>query len=192
MATDFKATVFLPRTDFAMKAKLPEREPELLERWARLGMYRRLREANRQINRLAGKVGLVETTTAGYGEGRAAGPRDDWKPRRIGAHPPDSLGTLRQAVEATVLSTCGIPPGLARAEGGESRESYRRWYAASVLPLAALVQSELRHKLDVPALRLDFASLAAADVHGRARAWRSLVGRDVTMPDADARAIVGL
>lgn len=146
----------------------------------------------RQINRLAGKVGLVETTTAGYGEGRAAGPRDDWKPRRIGAHPPDSLGTLRQAVEATVLSTCGIPPGLARAEGGESRESYRRWYAASVLPLAALVQSELRHKLDVPALRLDFASLAAADVHGRARAWRSLVGRDVTMPDADARAIVGL
>ena len=45
MATDFKATVFLPRTDFAMKAKLPEREPELLERWARLGMYRRLREA---------------------------------------------------------------------------------------------------------------------------------------------------
>ena len=45
MSTDYKATVFLPRTDFAMKAKLPEREPELLERWARLGMYRRLREA---------------------------------------------------------------------------------------------------------------------------------------------------
>ena len=45
MSTDYKATVFLPRTDFAMKARLPEREPEMLERWARLGMYRRLREA---------------------------------------------------------------------------------------------------------------------------------------------------
>ena len=30
------------------------------------------------------------------------------------------------------------------------------------------------------------------DVHGRARAWRSLVGRDATMSDDDARRIVGL
>ena len=145
-----------------------------------------------QINTLRGRVGLVETTAAGYGEGRAAAPNEDWKPRRIGANPPAVMVELRRAVEESVLSVCGIPPGLARAEGGESRESYRRWYAASVLPLAALVQSELRDKLAAPDLRLDFASLAAADVHGRARAWRSLVGREATMSDADARAIVGL
>ena len=146
----------------------------------------------RQINTLRGRVGLVETTAAGYGDGRAAAPAQDWQPRRLGADPPATLPELRRAVEESVLSCCGVPPGLARAEGGESRESYRRWYAASVLPLAALVQSELRHKLDAPDLRLDFASLAAADVHGRARAWRSLVGREATMSDADARAIVGL
>ena len=145
-----------------------------------------------QINKLAGRCGLVETTSAGFAEGRAASPQDDWKPRRLGADPPVSLVDLRAAVEETVLSACGVPPGLARAEGGESRESYRRWYAASVQPLAALVQSELRDKLAAPDLRLDFASLAAADVHGRARAWRSLVGREATMSDADARAIVGL
>ena len=127
------------------------------------------------IAKLAGRVGLVETTAAGYGEGRAAAPNEDWKPRRLGANPPGSLVDLRAAVEETVLSACGVPPGLARAAGGESRESYRRWFAASVLPLAALVQSELRDKLDVPDLRLDFQSLAAADVHGRARAWRSLL-----------------
>ena len=144
------------------------------------------------IAKLAGRVGLVETTAAGYGEGRAAAPNEDWKPRRLGANPPVSLVDLRAAVEQSVLSACGVPPGLARAEGGESRESYRRWYAAGVLPLARLVETELRDKLDVPDLRLDFASLAAADVHGRARAWRSLVGRDATMSDADARAIVGL
>ncbi len=144
------------------------------------------------IAKLAGRVGLVETTAAGYGEGRAASPAEDWKPRRLGANPPASLVDLRAAVEQSVLSACGVPPGLARAEGGESRESYRRWYAAGVLPLARVVESELRDKLDVPDLRLDFGSLAAADVHGRARAWRSLVGRDATMPDADARRIVGL
>ena len=95
-------------------------------------------------------------------------------------------------VEETILSICGIPPGLARAEGGESRESFRRWYSGTVLPLAALVQAELRAKLDVPDLRLDFGALAAADIHGRARAWRSLVGMDAKMPPAEARAIVGL
>ena len=31
---DYKSTVFLPRTDFAMRANLPEREPEILARWA--------------------------------------------------------------------------------------------------------------------------------------------------------------
>ena len=66
---------------------------------------------------------------AGFGEGRAAAPSDDWRPRRVGPDPPDSLGELRAQVEETVLSCCGVPPGLARAEGGESRESYRRWYA---------------------------------------------------------------
>ena len=41
---DWSATLFLPKTDFPMKAGLPEREPELLTRWERLRLYDRLRE----------------------------------------------------------------------------------------------------------------------------------------------------
>jgi isoleucyl-tRNA synthetase len=41
---DLKSTVFLPRTDFPMKAGLPQREPELLARWDQLGLYERQRE----------------------------------------------------------------------------------------------------------------------------------------------------
>ncbi|GAA0294764.1 isoleucine--tRNA ligase [Rhodovulum strictum] len=41
---DYRDTVFLPETDFPMRAGLPEREPAWLERWARLGVYDRLRE----------------------------------------------------------------------------------------------------------------------------------------------------
>jgi isoleucyl-tRNA synthetase len=41
---DWGATLFLPKTDFPMKAGLPEREPELLKRWERLRLYDRLRE----------------------------------------------------------------------------------------------------------------------------------------------------
>jgi isoleucyl-tRNA synthetase len=45
MTTDYRPTVFLPKTSFPMRASLPEREPETLERWERQGIYRRLRES---------------------------------------------------------------------------------------------------------------------------------------------------
>ncbi len=43
-ATDYRDTVFLPQTEFPMRAGLPQREPEWLDRWARLEIYDRLRE----------------------------------------------------------------------------------------------------------------------------------------------------
>src|SRR3954467_9353079 len=46
-ARDYSATLFLPQTDFPMRAGLPAKEPEILARWAKLGMYARLREAAR-------------------------------------------------------------------------------------------------------------------------------------------------
>lgn len=41
---DYRPTVFLPETDFPMRAGLPAREPEWLARWDRLRVYDRLRE----------------------------------------------------------------------------------------------------------------------------------------------------
>ena len=41
---DYKDTLNLPRTDFPMRAGLPKREPDWLERWANIGVYDRLRE----------------------------------------------------------------------------------------------------------------------------------------------------
>ncbi len=43
-APDYRDTVFLPQTDFPMRAGLPQREPEWLARWERIGIYDRLRE----------------------------------------------------------------------------------------------------------------------------------------------------
>ena len=39
---DLKSTLNLPRTDFPMKAKLPEREPEQLAEWERVGIYEKI------------------------------------------------------------------------------------------------------------------------------------------------------
>src|SRR5215510_7678469 len=46
-ARDWSATLFLPKTQFPMKAGLPQLEPKLLARWAKLGLYHRLRVAAR-------------------------------------------------------------------------------------------------------------------------------------------------
>jgi isoleucyl-tRNA synthetase len=45
---DYSETLFLPQTDFPMRAGLPQREPQLLKRWAELGLYRRLREVAKE------------------------------------------------------------------------------------------------------------------------------------------------
>jgi isoleucyl-tRNA synthetase len=42
---DYSKTLFLPQTEFPMRAGLPQREPDLLARWEKLGLYHRLREA---------------------------------------------------------------------------------------------------------------------------------------------------
>ena len=44
MPTDYRPTVFLPKTDFPMRGDLPKREPAILDRWAAMDLYHRLRE----------------------------------------------------------------------------------------------------------------------------------------------------
>ena len=44
---DYKQTVFLPKTEFPMRGGLPKKEPEILERWQKLGLYDQLRKARK-------------------------------------------------------------------------------------------------------------------------------------------------
>jgi isoleucyl-tRNA synthetase len=44
-ARDYSDTLFLPKTDFPMRAGLPQREPEILARWSRTDLYGQLRKA---------------------------------------------------------------------------------------------------------------------------------------------------
>ncbi|MFZ2981714.1 MAG: class I tRNA ligase family protein, partial [Sphingobium sp.] len=43
-APDYKSTVFLPQTDFPMKAGLAQKEPAIAARWAEMDLYGKLRE----------------------------------------------------------------------------------------------------------------------------------------------------
>ena len=44
---DYRETLFLPKTDFPMRAGLPKKEPEWLEYWNKIGLYDRLREQSK-------------------------------------------------------------------------------------------------------------------------------------------------
>lgn len=44
---DYSKTLFLPQTEFPMRAGLPQREPEILQNWNKIGLYEKLRESAR-------------------------------------------------------------------------------------------------------------------------------------------------
>src|SRR5436305_13919606 len=44
-APDYSKTLFLPQTEFPMRAGLPQREPEILKHWNEIGLYERLRKS---------------------------------------------------------------------------------------------------------------------------------------------------
>ncbi|MGB6119078.1 MAG: isoleucine--tRNA ligase [Mesorhizobium sp.] len=41
---DYSKTLYLPQTDFPMRAGLPEKEPQIVARWQEMGLYKLLRE----------------------------------------------------------------------------------------------------------------------------------------------------
>jgi isoleucyl-tRNA synthetase len=43
-ATDYSKTLFLPQTEFPMRAGLPQREPEILKYWNEIDLYEKLRQ----------------------------------------------------------------------------------------------------------------------------------------------------
>ena len=137
-----------------------------------------------------GRTMLVETTAAGYGEGKMAAPAEDWKPRRFGASPPDALPTLRTDAALAVLAACQVPAALfTDADGTSQREAWRRWAMGPLAGLAAVVEAELAAKLDQP-VRFDFSGLWAADMAGRAASFKAMV--TAGMDAAKAAALAGL
>ena len=144
------------------------------------------------LRKMRGNHMLVETTAGGFGEGSEVAPRHDWRPQRVGAHPPEALVSLRRDAAQAVASACGVPISLIadRSDGTSQRESWRRFLHGSIQPVARMIEGELADKLDVPGLALNFDSLFASDLSGRARAMQSMVNGG--MPLADAAALAGL
>ncbi|MFY9627586.1 MAG: class I tRNA ligase family protein, partial [Methylocystis sp.] len=46
-AVDYSASLYLPQTDFPMRAGLPQQEPKILARWEESGLAAKMRDAAR-------------------------------------------------------------------------------------------------------------------------------------------------
>ena len=44
---DYSKTLNLPKTDFSMRANLPQKEPEMVKKWDSEGLYEQLMEENK-------------------------------------------------------------------------------------------------------------------------------------------------
>ncbi|MCY4666173.1 MAG: phage portal protein [Acidimicrobiaceae bacterium] len=145
-----------------------------------------LKQLKADIAAAKGRTVLVETTAAGWDEGRASAPQADWKRNRIGGDPPESMVSLRTDAALAVLSACGVPVSLATdADGTSQRESFRRFLTASVQPLAELVCEELTAKLETP-VSMNFDALYAHDLAGRASAFKALTAGGMAVAEAAA------
>ena len=152
-----------------------------------------LSDLKADIRTARGRALLLETTSAGYGEGASAAPRKDWMASRLGPNPPASMEAVMGRGFMQVLAACGVPPGLfIDADGTAQRESMRRFFSLTVEPLAVLLAAELTRKLEVD-IGMSFKGRFAADLSGRARAHlQSMVngGRDGAV--AKAAGLAGL
>ena len=145
----------------------------------------------KDLDALRGQNVLIESTAGNWSEGRGNNPRGDWEARRLGAAFPMPNVSLHDQVFRHVLSACGVPVelGVAGGSGQGAREAYRRFIFSSVMPLSKIVESELSKKLGVD-VRLNFSGLQAADLSGRASAFKRLV--EAGVPSGEAYILASL
>ena len=136
------------------------------------------------IARARGRALLVETTAAGWGEGMASAPQRDWSAARLGPTPPAVMAEVSRDAFTRTLAACGIPPSLFTddADGTAQREALRRWHMGTVVPMARLLEAELRDKLEADVrLRFDPYPL---DIQGRAAGFAKMVAGGVSVEQA--------
>ena len=135
------------------------------------------------IAKARGKAMLVETTAAGWAEGKGAAPSKDWKAERLGPAPPEALVQLSKMAFARMLAACGCSPALFDdSDGTSKREALRQWHLGTVMPLARILEHELSMRLEAK-IRFRFDAYPL-DLAGRAQAFQKLVAGGVGVNEA--------
>ena len=114
---------------------------------------------------------LHETTVTGYGDEGSA-PHSELRQTRFGAAWPQAVSEMRDPIFQSVMLALGVPTSLSSStDSTAAREGLRRFLTTTIKPVAKIIKTELKTKLD-PEASLSFSELAASDIIGKARARR--------------------
>jgi len=150
------------------------------------GQEDRLDALKSSLKSLKGNLALVETTQAGWDQGRVAAPQAEWQPKRLGAAPPEAVVTVFSRAQETMLALCGVPVELVRSsQGTASREAWRRCLHGTLMPMGRTAARELSG-IAGGEVRIRFDGLMASDLSGRARAFQSMVHGGMDLQQAAA------
>ena len=103
-----------------------------------------------------------------------------------GPNPSTAFEMLRSHVAEEIAAAFGVPPTLFNpgGDGAGQREAWRRFWIATVAPIGAMIEAELRAKLD-PVAMVSFDALRASDEDGRSRAVSRRANAFKTFIDAN-------
>ena len=130
-----------------------------------------------RLKALKGGLMVVDSMSGSWGGDHRDAPNQDWAQHRLGPEPHATLAAVHSQTARDVVGACGVPLSLifGGTDAAALRESWRQFLHGSVAYVARTVERELRVKLDAPDLKLNFDSLFASDLSGRARAFQSMV-----------------
>ena len=134
-----------------------------------------VQQAKNALTTGRGKVSLVETSAAGWGQGQQAKPAGDYQQRRFGPEPPATAIDLREKSAAALIAALGAP--TPSAQGAALREGYRHFMANTIASNARLIEQELSRKLERP-VSIRFPERIRSDISALSRAYKSLSETD--------------
>ena len=99
------------------------------------------------IAKARGRAVLVETSNAGWGEGKASAPQRDWKAERLGPQPPEAMPKIAEESFKAVLAACGCSVAMFDdSDGTSKREAQRVFLHGTVRPLGKMLAA-VTHKV---------------------------------------------
>lgn len=131
-----------------------------------------------------GMISYAASTPIGASSGQEPSARH--KPQAYGPEPNDVLRALRSDIGQEICNAFGIPPSLFDPDsaGPAQLASIRRFWATTIAPIARVLESEIRNKLDQADAMITLPQLAASDEDARSRAVQRRAGAFKTFTDA--------
>ena len=116
--------------------------------------------------------------------------KDPWHPIRWGPEMTQYNVQAYQDSKSAALAALGVPQAVIGNDSAGMREGMRTYLHTVLLPYSRIIAGAAAD-IDIE-VKFNFDELMAADIQGRARAYRALVGNEGNLDSDEALALIGV